>query len=226
MVRRVHSNRARLRSEVARMSVATQIGASTALFTVPPVLAVDEGALAVTVGFVDSFVPLGSLPLPREGAGPLFLKLGSAIRAIHDGVYVDEQGVRQPLFHGDMDPYNVGVDGDGQLVFLDWDAAPGLEGLDVTAQEADLGLIQFYLATLFVRRLRPRSVAEDSLRRVVRGYCEPAGGMQPGEVQSLGLRVGQALTRRERVPGRGPRRALRLAVRWGALRLLDSFDPW
>jgi len=208
------------------MEAAAAIGASTSLFRVPPVLGVDEAGLTVTVGFIESFVPLGERSLSATEDESLFVDLGRAIRGIHDGVWIDEQGHERALFHGDLDPYNIGLDLDGRLVFLDWDQAPGLEGAKLEPQEADLGLIQFYLAAHFIRKLKTPSVAEESLRRVVQGYCEGVGGMRPEDVQPLGVRVGESLTRLETVPGRGPRRALRWGLRWGALRLLDSFDPW
>ena len=208
------------------MRAAARIGKESGLFRVPDVVTVDEAERSLTVEWVDTFRPLGSLQWPSAEHTDVWSRLGRAIRAIHEGEWIDAQGGRRPLFHGDLDPYNVGLDGDDRLVFLDWDPAPGLGELEVSERERDLGLIQFYLVTLFVTRNRPRGYMATSIHQLVGGYCEAGDGWSPKDIHQCGLEVAAALARMSAVPA-GPifQRSYRWLVRRRARNLLCAMGP-
>ncbi len=205
----------RLQSEMARMTAGRAIAARTGLFRVPAIVDVDESAKCLIIEQIGDFRSISSLGMRGPTIPCVVRAAGLALAAIHSGSwsYTDAHDV--PLFHGDFDVHNVGVDAEERLVVLDWDPAPGLSGLALTEQQKDVGLLQFSLvATSLTGGAGPhriRGLVEQFLDSYAVGSGRPRA---PGELLGYALAVSRESVRICNIPRVSPiRRAYYWVVR-------------
>ena len=207
------------------MAAAIEIARSSGLFTVPEVLDCDEVGLKLSVEYIPSFVPLARLDLAGEFRHEILYRVGAALAAIHEGSWTRGDGVETPLFHGDPDGFNIGVDGQGRLTFLDWDPAPGLDRLSLDHREKDIGLIQIYFMTALLGQLRWRPVPAPGFDSFLSGY----GGQRPLDGRhalELATEVGTELCQWSNIPAVSlPRKLYYRVIRRVALRSLRRGHP-
>lgn len=157
---RLHPTRDRLASEAERMIVGEMASLASGVFRIPKILHVDPERCTLTLEFIESYSAVGIERRDLASTITLLERVGTALRIIHSYSYGEAM---VPLYHGDVSLYNVGIDGSDQLVFVDWDPAPGLDGLGITAQEKDVAMLVWSIVADCVQRLRSRR----STRRLV-----------------------------------------------------------
>lgn len=160
------------------MMAAAEIARATGLFRVPRIVDVDEQNRRIDIEYIEEFRSVSALKLTPDATAELLYRVGLVLRTIHQGHWSPGTKSALPLFHGDYDLHNVGVDGAGQLVVLDWDSAPELADVPLSDQQRDIGLLQFSIVTSYVRRAYLFGRIRVFLLSALRGYLDddPDGG--------------------------------------------------
>lgn len=154
------------------MATAAGLGRETGLFRVPEVREYDEVELKLTIEYIPRLVPLARVLLEEDDFDEVLGRLGRTFGLIHNATWRRPDGVVEELFHGDPDAFNIGIDESGTLTLIDWDPAPGLEGVELSPREKDLGLMQLYLTTALIRRRGLESSVGAGLVALLSGYRE------------------------------------------------------
>ncbi len=182
------------------MRAAMEVGATSGRFRVPRVETACELDRVFELEWIQSYRPLGELETRELTDRSLLTRIGEALATIHASTWDATPTDRRALFHGDPDPFNVGVDGEGQVVFLDWDPAPGIEKGVLSEQQLDVGLLYFYLSCLLVRRRVSTQRSHGCLLALEEGY-RTGRFPSPHAVSTWGSGVGQVLSTWRSVPG-------------------------
>lgn len=180
------------------MEAGRRLGDQSGAFRVPTTSSVDSSNLTFNVERISGFRPLSNLMSDPKEAGPLLHRAGSALGKIHSACYSTSHG-KEPLFHGDFDLHNVGLDEKDQLVLLDWDGAPGLETTRLSMQSRDVGILQFSLVSNALRLGHSPRWIQSHVETLRTSYCQQ---MSSGnEVDRAGMEVFRALVAWKNVPG-------------------------
>lgn len=185
---RRHSSVVRFRSELARMNAARSIGSIDGDFLVPETIAENEDELSFKVRVVAGFMPLAQRVGGANDPESDFRRAGLALGLVHRARFECGSDAA-PLFHGDFDLWNVGVDASGRLVLIDWDPAPGLESSNLSMQARDIGLFQFSVVACAVVQLRPSHWVRRQLDAFRSGYLStmPSADVWPSNAASCVL---------------------------------------